>query len=156
MLRTLLKKANGPFPQDNFMIVQSERDDLPAFAMINSAYRDYPYRSQFPWHVQITITMQDTTDQGLPTDAEAAVLNTLEDRLEAGLKAAAGAHFIGRHTWNNIRTLDYYVGDAGGAGQALVTASMAASREFVYKIERDDDWAKCAAFLNGNGSSPAS
>jgi hypothetical protein len=155
MLRTLLKRANGKFPQNNFVIAKSEREDLPVFAMVNNAYRDYPYRSQFPWHIQITITMQDTTDEGLPTDSEADVLNTLEDRLEAGLKAAAGAHFVGRHTWNNIRTLDYYVGDAGGAGQALMTATAAASRDFEYKIERDDGWANCAAFLNGNGASPA-
>ncbi len=77
--------------------------------MINTAYKDYSYCADYPWHLEIEIAIQDKTEAGLPTDAEGGVLNSVEDQLEAELRKAGAVHFIARQTWNGRRMLDYYV-----------------------------------------------
>jgi hypothetical protein len=149
MLKTLFgKKTDERFPEDEFVIAQAERNGLPVIATINRAYRRYPHAADYPWHVEIVVTMQDTTDKGLPTNAEADVLNALEDSIEEGLKAAGGTHYIARQTWNNIRMLDYYVED-GPSAEAVLKAFQASApkRSLQFKVQRDDAWQECAGFF---------
>lgn len=145
MLGKLLGRDKTPerFPEENFSIGQGERDGLPAFAMVNLAYKGYAYRSDYPWHIQIEVRFQDATESGLCTDAEAEVLNALEDRLEAEMRKADAVHYIARQTWNGLRMIDYYVEDGEAVERALASLSDSGqlARPFTFKLERDEDWA---------------
>ena len=148
MLKTLFgKKTDERFPEEEFVIAHAERDGLPVIATINRGYRRYAHKAEYPWHAEIVITMQETTDQGLPTNSEADVLNTLEDQLESALKAEGAAHYIARQTWANIRMLDYYVDDGPAAEKALGALAAASTRPLQFKVERDEAWASCAGFF---------
>ena len=148
MLKTLFgKKADERFPEEEFVIAQAERDGLPVIATINRGYRRYAHKAEYPWHVEIVVTMEDTTEKGLPTNAEADVLNALEDELESALRAVGAAHYIARQTWNNIRMLDYYVDDGAAAEKALGSFASGSERPLQFKVERDETWASCAGFF---------
>jgi len=150
MLKTLFKKkpADDRYPEDEFIIAQAERADLPVIATINRAYRRYPHTADYPWHVEIVVTMQDTTDKGLPTNAEADILNALEDHIESALKAEGATHYIARQTWNSLRMLDYYVQEGAAAEKALTKfAAASPSRPLQFKVQRDETWSNCAGFF---------
>jgi hypothetical protein len=148
MLKDFLAKKTGRFPQENFVLAQGEREGLLAVAMINRAYRRYPFSAEFPWHVQIEIAMFDVSGAGLPTTFEASVLNAMEDRIEGELKKAGGTHYIARQSWNRIRLLDYYVEDGAGVESALKRIQQEApERSITFTVERDESWSLCAGLL---------
>jgi hypothetical protein len=149
MLGKLLgkKTSDSRFPAERITLAEGERDGLPAIAMINLAYREYAYRAEYPWHVQVQITLNDAYDSGFPTHSEAEVLNALEDRMEEELGTAGHVHFIARQSWNRIRFLDYYVGNGEAAERVLAAMAGTSPREFTTKVERDDSWANCAGFF---------
>jgi hypothetical protein len=148
MLKGFFAKKTGRFPNESFVVAQGERSGLPAVAMINKSYKKYPHGDEFPWHVQIEISMLDVSEAGLPASFEAALLNSMEDRIEAQIKTAGGTHYIARQTWNRVRLLDYYVED-GEAVEAALTAIQAEGpeRSFTFKVERDEGWTLCAGFF---------
>jgi hypothetical protein len=148
MLKTLFARKTGRFPAENFVLAQGEREGYPAVAMINKAYKRYAFGAEFPWHVQIEIGMFDVSDALLPTSFEAAVLNAMEDRMEAQMKTVCTTHYIARQTWNRVRLLDYYVED-GPAIEAVLLAMQQGSpeRTFTFTIERDESWSLCAGFF---------
>jgi hypothetical protein len=148
MLKTLFgKKTDERFPEEEFVIAQAERQGLPVIATINRGYRRYAHKAEYPWHAEIVVSMEHTTDTGLPTNDEAEVLNTLEDQLESALKAQGAAHHIARQTWNNIRMLDYYVDDGAAAEKALAALAAASARPLQFKVEKDETWSSCAGFF---------
>jgi hypothetical protein len=150
MLGKLLgrKKAAERFPDESFSIGQGVRDGLPAVAMINVAYKDYSFRSEYPWHVEIQIQIEDRTDVGFPTNEEAGVLNALEDQIERDLRGTGGVHFIARQTWNGVRVLDYYI-ECERVEPVLANLADSGSvpRSFAFKVERDDAWSACELFF---------
>ncbi len=150
MLKTLFgKRLNGRFPGEDFVLAEGEREGLPAIALINRAYKRYSFTSEYPWHVEIEIAMQDTTDLGLPTSAEADALNALEDYLEEEMTKAGAFHQIARQTWNHVRMIDYYV-EVGPAAKSLLSRladSGSTTRPFTVKVEHDDDWSICEGFF---------
>jgi Family of unknown function (DUF695) len=149
MLKTIFgKKPDGRFPEEKFVVAEGERDGLPAFAIINRAYKDYAFGAEYPWHVQIEITMRHVSDVGLPVDPEPVVLNGMEDAIEDELKKLGGVHYIARQSWNSTRLLDYYVEDGEATGEVLARIrDNAPPREFVFRIERDEAWAICEGFF---------
>ncbi|MEX0801445.1 MAG: DUF695 domain-containing protein [Dehalococcoidia bacterium] len=152
MLGKLLGREKTPerFPQENFTIGQGERDGRPAFVMLNLAYRDYAFPSDYPWHLQIEIAFDDANEHGLCTDDEAQVLNAMEDRLDAALRETGGVHYIARQTWNGLRMIDYYVENGEAAERALEALATAGQldRSFTFEVKRDEDWAICLSFFD--------
>jgi hypothetical protein len=148
MLKTFFRRSTGRFPEESFVLAQGEREGLPAIAMINKAYRRYPFTAEFPWHVQIEIAMADVSDVGLPTSFEASVLNAMEDRIETEMKKAAATHYIARQTWNRVRTLDYYADD-GAAIEAVLSSVQRSEpeRSFTFSVQRDESWSLCAGLF---------
>jgi hypothetical protein len=151
MLGKLLGRDKSPerFPEDAFAIGQGERDGLPAFAMVNLAYKGYQFRADYPWHLQIEITIEDATEYGLCSDAEAEVLNAVEDQLETEMRKTGAVHYVARQTWNGLRMIDYYLGSGDAVERALSALSSGGrvARSFTYKIERDEDWSICEPFF---------
>ena len=152
MLDKLLGRRKAPerFPEESFSIGQGERDGRPAFAMVNLAYKGYAFCADYPWHLQVEIAFEDATEHGLCTDAEAEVLNGMEDRLEAAMRATGAVHYIARQTWNGLRMIDYYVEDGEGVERALaaLSESKQLERSFTFKLERDGEWSICQSFFD--------
>ena len=45
------------FPEEAYTLTHAERDGLPAVAMINLAYQNYEFCSEFPWLIEVEITI---------------------------------------------------------------------------------------------------
>ena len=152
MLGKLLGRGKAPerFPEDALTIGQGERDGRPAFVMLNLAYRDYSFPSDYPWHLEIEIAFEDANEHGLCTDDEAQVLNAMEDRIEAALRETGAVHYIARQTWNGLRMIDYYVENGEAAEHALEALATAGQldRTFTFEVKRDDEWSICQPFLD--------
>jgi hypothetical protein len=147
MLRSIFKKEDPRFPRSEIVAINGEHEGKPAVALVNSAYQQYPYKAQFPWHVHIEIQLEETTEQGLPTDAEGAVLTTVEDGIEYRLGQTCAVHYIGRRTWNGTRALDYYVEDGELARRILQSISdRQTARGFTFTVKKDENWEICDAF----------
>jgi hypothetical protein len=151
MLDKLLGRTKTPdrFPGESFSIGKGERDGLPAFAMVNLAYRGYAFHADYPWHLEIEIAFEDANEHGLCTDAEAEVLNAMEDRLEAEMRETGAVHYIARQTWNGLRMIDFYVENRDGVERVLagLSESRQLPRGFTFKLARDDEWATCQGFF---------
>jgi hypothetical protein len=150
MLKTLFgKKSDERFPAESFVIAEGEREGRPAFAMINKAYKNYAFKSEYPWHIEIEVTMREVSEAGLPLNTEANVLNGLEDLIEAEMKKVCTVHYIARQSWNSLRMIDYYVDDGDAAERVLSGVSRnAPARDLTFKVERDDTWEICEGFFH--------
>jgi hypothetical protein len=131
------------FPEPIYTVATAERDGLPAVAILNLAYNEYEFCADYPWLLSITIEIVGQSDEGLPTDEEGAVLNQMEDTIEAVLADITPFHNIARQTWNGQRVLDYYVqfGDKARACIESLSQSPSIPRGLKATIERDSQWA---------------
>jgi hypothetical protein len=143
-----------PALSPRYALAQGERDGFPAIAMINTACSDHSLCAEYPWLLSIQIDMRESTEQGFPTDAEAAVLNEIEDRIEHFLHSATPFHHIARQTWNGLRLIDYYVSD-GRKAQATIEAlgrDNSLDRTISVSIKEDPAWRDWMPTLESMGS----
>jgi Family of unknown function (DUF695) len=136
-------------PGEEFAILEAEFDDLPWFASINMAYKNYNNKTSAIWHLHIEIDMQDVTDAGLPTDKEAAILNPFEGELLQKIDAVVSNHYIGRVTYNGTRELFIYLDDPESANNLLqeLVNTPPYVRQFGYSMVEDPEWEEINVFF---------
>jgi hypothetical protein len=90
---------------------------MPAVVVVNDALVRFEHRDIFPWHLTIAIEATRLAKNGMPTQAEAAILDDLGDKLEEALSACRTEHgstnilFLARITCDGKRELVYRVHD---------------------------------------------
>lgn len=91
-----------------FMILQHMTDAGPAFATINRALKRIDH-VLFTTHASLDLAILDRNAEGLTTQADAEMLDQLEDELSAAL----GVHvaYLGRETRPGHRVLHWYAPD---------------------------------------------
>jgi len=136
-------------PEAAYTLTSAERDGLPAIAMLNLAYNDFEQCADYPWLLSLTIQLGRQTDNGLPTDDEAVVLNRAEDAIEAALAKITPFHHIARQSWNGQRVLDYYVqrGDEAQACLERLAKSGVLERKLETSVKCDPKWASWLPML---------
>ncbi len=143
--------GQGKFPKERFSILKAtDQNGGLIFITANTAYKDYRFKSDYPWFLRIEIQTKDKNENGHPTSDEARLLNRLEDLIDAELKKICTSHYIARTTSNGSRELLYYVDDPEKANPALqrLVCDPNPIRPFEYKMEEDKDWGKVDYFLN--------
>lgn len=146
--RLFKKKAITDNPhktKDTFAIVSFEGDNLPAIGMFNEHLVSFADKSAYPWNCSVVVRCKDVNGVGLPTDAEAEVLNAFEDALDEKIildKANPNAIFFGRLNWNSTRELIWKVKNPEPVAAYLqsVIDDKNAIREIDFKIENDKEW----------------
>jgi hypothetical protein len=100
------------FPKESFSILKAtDQNGRLIFITANYAYKDYKFKSDYPWFLWIEIETKDKNKNGHPTSDEAKFLNQMEDLIDAELKKVCTSHYIARTTLNGSRELLYYVDD---------------------------------------------
>jgi regulator of RNase E activity RraB len=84
-------------------------EGAPASVFVDVGICDSVPDESRPHRVIVTTFLQDPTDQGMTTDAEAEQLWKLEESLVRELRDAAGAVFVGRITTGGARSFYFYV-----------------------------------------------
>ena len=116
--------------------------------VMNHGYEAFAGQRDYPWLVQVHVEIVDRNPQGLPTPAEADVLNALEERLTPALTAGADLHYVGRATMPGFRDLLYYAADGPQADAVLKKqAALRQARAFEYTVVEDPTWAQVAPVL---------
>lgn len=140
------------FPEEIYVLREGQFEGLYAVLMLNHSLKKYPYKKEYPWNLKITVDIVDQNEQGLPTQSEADILNNFEDQIVNLLLGVCEFHFIGRTTWNGLRTLMFYLDSPEKAHEALQVLierievmkanNSDAMREFEYEIREDKEWGK--------------
>jgi len=116
--------------------------------VMNHGYADFAGKRDYPWLVQVHVEIVDRNPEGLPTAAEADVLNALEERLTPAFLAGADLHYVGRATMPGFRDLLYYAADGPQADAVLKEqAALRQARAFEYTIAADPTWSHVAPVL---------
>ena len=137
--------TTSPQSQDSYTVISFEGDELPAIGMFNQGLFNYPDWASFPWNCSVVVRCKEVNNAGLPTDAEANILNEFEDSLctkIVGDKIQPNALYFGRLNWNSTRELIWKVKDpepVAGYLQSVID-DKSAIREIDFKIEYDKEW----------------
>ena len=137
-------------PERQYVIREGKLDGLYAVMTVNYALKDYTYKFEYPWCLEIVVEIREQNFDLLPTNDEAKILYTFEDNIEILLSRSGDFHFIGRMSWNGERTLLYYLKEPKQAHQALQDLiektegikrqNPEAIREFEYDLREDELW----------------
>ena len=131
--------------QDIFKVVSFEGDSLPAVGMFNERLAHFAEWTSYPWNCSVVVRCKEVNDIGLPTDAEASILNNFEDSLGTRIVADEShpnALFFGRLNWNSTRELIWKVKNPEPVAAFLqsVIDDKNAIRGIDFKMEYDKEW----------------
>jgi Family of unknown function (DUF695) len=137
-------------PDEVFAILQWQRDDLPAFCVVNQSLAAFEPKTVFAWHLSIIVECVDLAENGMPTNDELSVLDRFGDDLDESLKADGNALFLARITWNGTRRFLYRVYDPEVANRYLtdLIEEDSSPREFDFRMEHDEAWLNAKYFLS--------
>jgi hypothetical protein len=130
-----------------------DQDGNTVFLTMNLGYREWSGKSALPYLVHVNVASKATNPNGHPTDAEAAVLNRVEDGITASLLRKVPGQYVGRATTHGFRELMYYVSNADAA-QGVLSALVKRPQEraWEYQIREDRGWKQIMPLL---GAEPA-
>lgn len=124
----------------------------PVILAMNHGFDGFAGQRDYPWLVEVHVEVVDRDVAGLPTPAEADVLNALEDRLTSALATDADLHYVGRATMAGYRDLFYYAADGDQANAALARqAALRQARPFEYRVSQDPAWGRVAPIFADPG-----
>jgi len=137
------------YPEAEFALFNTSREDFPAAVVVNAALRHFPRRDIFPWHLSVLIFPTALAGQGMPTHAESAILDAVGDEIEHCILEHHNGLFLARETWNGRRQLLYRVHDPERANTDLqaLTAEAVAKREWKFRMEHDASWSFAEPYL---------
>lgn len=138
-------------PDDHFALLtmhyQNEdgTEGEPVFFMLNTSLIDFEHRDIFQWVLQIRVFVRNEEGGGSPTDAEAEVLNAMEDTIRDQISPEEGkpnALFLARETDRDLRTIFFAVYDDKLANNVL--QEMLSDKKFdlpwEFRMESDQEW----------------
>jgi hypothetical protein len=143
-----LLRNSDPKANDDFSILEGNRDGHRIVVMANKAARNSEVKSSLPWFLTISTRLINPTEDGLTTNEEATELNAWEGQLERVIKAERRFFYVGRTTCSGSRELLYYVDAPGNLSETLKKLNEGTTtRSFTCSLEKDDKWEKVSAYL---------
>jgi Family of unknown function (DUF695) len=113
--------------------------------LINTPYIGFEHRDVFQWVLQLEVSVRKEEGGGLPSSAEADVLNDMEDAILDAISPKdqkPNAVFVLRETDRDLRTIFFAVYDPEVANSAL--QMMLEGKHFdlpwQFRMEADQDW----------------
>ncbi|MBI4242914.1 MAG: DUF695 domain-containing protein [Planctomycetes bacterium] len=154
LIKNIFQKKGERFPKSNLVTFVIQRDDVatPIVGSVDTAYRDYPYKTEVPWLLNITVKMEKDNGVGGPTDKESEILNRFEDFLihTKRFRTLARIHWIGRLTYGGVRDLMMYMDNPEPIHAYLqeIIEKEDHLRSFEYEIVKDVSWESLGAILS--------
>jgi hypothetical protein len=106
------KKSQRPnsgikFPKEDIGLLEGRIEELPTLLILNRALSFYEFTQEFPFLLQMTLTLHNTNDKGLP-QGNTDELYIIEDIIYQEIYKKERGHFIATETYNSKRELFYY------------------------------------------------
>jgi hypothetical protein len=140
------KEISVLIPDENYQIIKFNQEEKVGIAVINTALNSKDLKEIFSWNCSIMLQLENTTENGLPTQEEISLLEKFEDFLDDKIKGdnkeKPNALFFGRITWNSTRQLIWKVYEPELSNNFLteLIESENYAFEFDYRIEEDQNW----------------
>jgi len=127
-----------------------EQKNLPGFAVVNVALKNFEPKFVFAWHLSILIKCENLIFNRLPSPDEQKILYEIEDQLDNKIKTNGNALFLARVTYNARRELMWRVYDPEVVDKFLKKTIHDKNylRQFDYRIDEDKSWSKAEWYLS--------
>ena len=146
--------SDNIYPKEEFSVLDAKLEDgRPAVGSFNLAYKNYEFKSKYPWCLKISIglNIENCMENGLSDNPdEIRIVNQLENELLENIKGISTSHYIG-HLFNDT-FLDIYVylDNPEKVHKWLQTQvnKEGLIRGFGYEIKEDTKWDTIKSFMN--------
>jgi hypothetical protein len=137
-------------PKEVHTLIKFRQRDLPGFATVNSALKEFEPKIVFLCHLSVLIRCNRLVEDRLPSPDEQKLLYEFEDKLDPLIKAKDNALFIARATHDAHREIIWRVRNPEAANSVLrrILLSKDYPREFEYRMDEDPRWEKTAWYLD--------
>ena len=147
------EKMEARKPEESFSVLESEDDGgQPVFATINTGYKNWEFRTAFPWLVQIDVDYKGN-EKGMPDKAQSQSLKEIEDHLLENL-SATDLIYVGHQTHKNRRTIFAYCSDYNIVSKQI-HAYIDVSKwvfDIAFFIRKDKYWRNMEWYFNAQES----
>jgi hypothetical protein len=110
---------DGSRPPENWTVLEAEDGKGKLmFSTIDTGFKNWEYRSAYPWLVQIDIDYK-SNENGLPDKKQMQELQQMEDEISGRLQANIPVLLIGHHSYENRRSIFYYTADHTGVSKII-------------------------------------
>jgi hypothetical protein len=130
-------------------LIRFRQRDLPGFATVNSALKEFEPKIAFSWHLSVLVSCVQLVENQLPSPDELNLLYEFEDKLDPLIKANGNALFLARVTHDGLREIIWRVHDPEAANSVLrgILNTKDYPREFEYRMNEDPRWEKTVWYL---------
>ncbi len=133
---------------DSYSLMRgTDRDGMPLFATINNDLLGWDKKASHPWMMVVSLDYDGSSNNGLPDNTTAEMLNDFEHALLEQLRDADGYLNIGRQASSNRR--DIFFACIDFRLPAKVAVQVAKSKKhlgFDYQIFKDKYWQSVSHF----------
>lgn len=149
-LRQQLAHKADSIATQRFKTLEFLVDDKRAFATIDTRYKDFKDKSEFPLSLFITVNTLEKDSLGHPVKREAELYNQLEADIIKKMDQQLISAFIGRTTMNGYRDLIFYIksSDQKKVTDILTGLQKKHTRIKEFIFEEDPEWEAVSDFYN--------
>ncbi len=136
-------------PKEVHTLIKFRQRDLPGFATVNSALKEFEPKVVFSWHLSVLIRCTQLVEDRHPSSTEQELLYEFEDKLAPLIKAKDNALFLARVTHDAHREIIWRIHDPEVANSVLrsILETKDYLREFEYHMDEDPKWEKAIWYL---------
>jgi hypothetical protein len=122
-------------------------DEKPSIALIDTTFKNFPTKKEFPLSLFITVNTADKDAKGYPTSKESVAFNALEDQILVALAPLATC-YVGKTTMSGYRDLIFYIAtkDQKQISEKLAAIQKTSPRVKSFVFEQDPDWEAVSEF----------
>ena len=115
--------------------------DKPVSINVDLGIQPFVPLTDMPFVMIVRLKLQESDDNGMPSQDEVMVLNDLEEKLVDQLSRGQGALYVGRFTQRGIREYYFYTSDTLGYQQRMGNAFVTfPSYQWLAQSKRDEAW----------------
>lgn len=144
-------KESYPLIEDEqYAILEAMVEDLPYKAMINSNWKDWPYKPVYSWAVKVVLNFKGL-DNGQPDKQQLKNIKEFEDKLIEAL-SDLNVCYVGHSTFNHTTTIYFYSNEYLLVSKKIhgVLDSAPEGVEVDFIIHRDKYWRNVEDFLSAS------
>jgi hypothetical protein len=135
--------------QEHVIYEAQAKSGLPIIATINSEILRWDAKMSHPWILDIEIQYDGKNNNGLPVKEVNDLLYGIEDEIETELKDIDGYIYIGRESYNNVRSIYFACKDFRKPSRLIREISHKYKKQvpISYSIYKDKYWRSFSRYM---------
>lgn len=137
-------------PAESWGVLEAkDKQGKPMFSTLNAGFKDWEYRSAYPWFVQIDVDYKGN-DRGLPDKTQMQEMQHIEDAIVQKLSEIVPVLFLGHHTHDNRRSIYFHTHDYATVSKVIHHYFEIAQYEYeiAFFIKKDKYWQNMGWFYD--------